>query len=106
MNKVSVIIPVYNVEKYLEKCISSVLKQNMIDLEIIICNDASTDDSAKIIEKYIKIDNRIKLITHKENQGLSISRNDGIEIASGEYIFLLDSDDYIMENVLTILFIK
>ena len=59
MNKVSVIIPVYNVEKYLEKCISSVLKQNMIDLEIIICNDASTDDSAKIIEKYIKIDNRI-----------------------------------------------
>ena len=59
MNKVSVIIPVYNVEKYLEKCISSVLKQNMIDLEIIICNDASTDDSAKIIEKYIKIDNKI-----------------------------------------------
>ena len=106
MNKVSVIIPVYNVEKYLEKCISSVLKQNMVDLEIIICNDASTDDSAKIIEKYIKIDNRIKLITHKENQGLSISRNDGIEIASGEYIFFLDSDDYIMENVLTILYHK
>lgn len=106
MNQVSVIIPVYNVEKYLEKCIYSVLKQNMVDLEIIICNDASTDESANIIEKYMRIDDRIKLITHNENQGLSVSRNDGIKMASGEYIFFLDSDDYIMENVLTILYHK
>ena len=106
MIKISVIIPVYNVEKYLDKCISSVLKQNMTDFEIIICDDASTDGSLKIIENYKKKDSRIKSITHKENQGLSVSRNDGMEIASGEYIFFLDSDYYIKQNVLTTLYQK
>lgn len=106
MSKISVIIPAYNAEKYLDKCISSVLKQNLSDLEIIICDDASTDGSLKIIENYKKKDNRIKLITHRENQGLSVSRNDGMERASGEYIFFLDSDDYIKQNVLTTLYRK
>lgn len=106
MTKISVIIPVYNVEKYLDKCVSSVIEQDMPDLEIIICDDASNDGSLNIIENYKKKDSRIKLIAHKENQGLSVSRNDGMEIASGEYIFFLDSDDYIKQNVLTILYQK
>ena len=106
MTKISVIIPVYNVEKYLDKCVSSVIEQDMPDLEIIICDDASNDGSLNIIENYKKKDSRIKLIAHKENQGLSVSRNDGMEIASGEYIFFLDSDDYIKQNVLTTLYQK
>ena len=92
--KVSVIIPVYNVEKYLSECIDSVLRQSLSDMEIICIDDGSTDGSAQILEEYRKKDRRIKVI-HQKNAGASAARNAGIANASGEYIYFLDSDDYI-----------
>lgn len=97
--KVSVIIPVYNTEKYLEKCLNSVLKQTLKEMEIIVINDGSKDQSKRILEKYKKIDERIVVIT-KPNEGLTKTRNLGIKISNGEYIYHLDSDDYIEENML------
>ena len=98
--KVSVIIPVYNVEKYVKKCIESVLQQNLDEYEIIIVNDGSTDQSAKIIQDlYEKNKDIIKIITQK-NKGLGGARNTGIENAKGEYLFFLDSDDYIPAGTL------
>lgn len=95
MNKlISVIVPVYNVEKYLEKCIQSILNQEYTELEIILVDDGSKDNSGKICDDYAKKDNRIKVI-HKENGGLSDARNAGLKIALGEYIGFVDSDDYI-----------
>ena len=94
MPKVSVIIPVYNVEKYLSECLDSVVNQTLKDIEIICVNDGSPDGSAAILEEYAQKDNRIKVIT-QENRGLSEARNSGLKIASGEYIAFLDSDDYI-----------
>lgn len=95
--KVSIIIPIYNVEKYLKKCLDSVVRQTYTNLEIILVNDGSTDDSKKIAEKYMKDDERIILI-NKKNGGLSDARNYGIEKASGEYITFIDSDDEITED--------
>lgn len=98
MPKVSVIIPVYNVEKYIEKCLDSVLNQTLQDIEIIIVNDGSTDSSKEKINNYLKkYDGKIKYL-EKENGGLSSARNFGIPYASGEYIAFLDSDDYIESN--------
>lgn len=95
MPKVSLIIPVYNVENYIEKCLNSVLKQTLDDIEIIIVNDGSEDSSKNIIDRYIeKHKNRIKYF-EKENGGLSSARNFGIPHATGEYIAFLDSDDYV-----------
>lgn len=95
MPKVSLIIPVYNVEDYIEKCLDSVINQTIDDMEIIIVNDGSTDSSKQKISKYLeKEKNRIKYL-EKENGGLSSARNFGISYASGEYIAFLDSDDYI-----------
>lgn len=94
---VSIIVPVYNVESYLIKCINSILNQTYKNLEIILVNDGSTDSSGEICEQYSKIDNRIKVI-HKENGGLSDARNFGIKTAKGKYILFVDSDDYIEEN--------
>lgn len=99
---ISVIIPVYNVEKYLEKCIQSVINQTYKNLEIILVNDGSTDNSLNICKKFSNIDNRIVLF-NKENGGLSSARNFGIDNASGEYISFLDSDDFISENMYEIL---
>ena len=89
---VSVIIPVYNSSKYLRECIDSVLKQTYKNLEIIIIDDRSTDDSVDIINSYK--DKRIKFIKLKKNSGVSICRNKGIDLATGEYITFIDSDDY------------
>lgn len=100
--KVSVIIPVYNVEKYLEECIESVIKQTYKNLEIILVDDGSKDNSGYICDEYKKKDERIKVI-HKPNGGLSDARNVGIDIAKGEYIAFLDSDDYIEEDMYEIL---
>ena len=83
--KVSVIIPVYNVEKYLKECIQSVLRQTYKNLEIILVDDGSKDNSGKICDEYAKKDERIKVI-HKKNGGLSDARNVGIDICTGEYI--------------------
>lgn len=90
--KFSIIIPVYNVEKYLKKCIDSVLNQTYQDFEIIIVNDGSTDNSSQILNNYK--DNDKIIIINQSNHGLSYSRNKGVEKSSGEYILFLDSDDY------------
>lgn len=92
MAKVSVIIPVYNLEHYLSQCLDSVLAQTMDDIEIICINDGSTDSSAKLLENYAKFDSRIKIIT-QQNRGISASRNAGIEASSTDYVIFVDGDD-------------
>lgn len=92
MAKISVIIPVYNVEKYLVRCLDSVLGQTFKDFEVICVNDGSPDKSGEILSEYSKKDNRITVITQK-NQGLSMARNNGLNIAKGEYVCFCDSDD-------------
>lgn len=95
---ISVIIPVYNVERYLKRCLDSVTNQTYKNLEIILINDGSTDSSGSICNEYAKKDNRIITI-HKKNGGVSSARNKGIEIAKGEYIGFIDSDDYVESNM-------
>lgn len=97
MNKLSVIIPIYNVEKYLKECLDSVVNQTLGDIEIILVDDGSPDNSGKICDEYAKKDNRIKVI-HKENGGLGNARNVGIDYATGEYIGFVDSDDWVDLN--------
>lgn len=94
---ISIIIPVYNVEKYLERCLKSVVQQSYYNLEIILINDGSTDKSAVICDSYELVDERIKVI-HKGNGGLSDARNAGLAIAKGNYISFLDSDDWIHKD--------
>lgn len=94
---ISVIIPVFNVEQYLDQCIQSVINQSLKNIEIILVDDGSPDNCPQICNKYAQKDSRIKVI-HKENQGLGLARNSGMEIATGEYITFLDSDDYIDSN--------
>lgn len=94
---ISIVIPVYNVEKYLEKCLKSVLSQNFTDYEIILVNDGSKDNSLKICNSFVQLDDRIKLID-KKNGGLSDARNFGINHSIGKYIIFLDSDDYWREK--------
>ena len=98
MPKVSVIVPVYNVEKYIEKCIQTLVNQTLQDLEIIIVNDGSTDDSEKIVKRYKKEYKNIIYVT-KENGGLSSARNFGLLYATGEYVAFLDSDDYVDKTI-------
>jgi glycosyltransferase involved in cell wall biosynthesis len=100
MNKISIIIPVYNVKEYLNICIDSILKQSFNDYEIILVNDGSTDSSGEICDMYSEKYTHIKVF-HKENGGLSDARNAGIREAKGEYILFIDSDDYITENSLS-----
>lgn len=95
--KVSVIVPIYNVDKYLPKCIESIQNQTYDNLEIILVDDGSLDNSGNICDNYAKKDNRIVVI-HKKNCGVSAARNTGIDIASGEYICFVDGDDYVMED--------
>lgn len=99
MRKISVIIPVYNVEKYLIDCLESVVSQTYKNLEIIIVNDGSTDCSGDISDEYEKKDERIRVV-HQKNMGLSGARNTGIDMATGEYITFLDSDDYLEIDIL------
>ncbi len=96
---VSIVVPVYNVEKYLKKCLNSIQKQTYKNLQIILVDDGSTDNSGKICDEYAKGDKRIEVI-HKKNGGLSSARNAGIDKCSGEYIALVDSDDYIQKNMI------
>ena len=96
---VSVVIPVYNVEKYLAECLDSVIGQTLREIEIICVNDGSTDSSAAIAEEYVRRDSRVKLIS-QPNGGLSAARNTGMKAAKGEYIYFLDSDDYLTANAL------
>lgn len=106
MAKVSVIVPVYKVEKYLEKCLESLVNQTLSDIEIVIVNDGSPDNSEKIIEIYSKrYLNKIKYVK-KQNGGLSSARNYGIPYATGEYIAFLDSDDYVELNMYELMYNK
>ena len=96
---ISVIVPVYNVETYLEECLESIQNQTYTDLEVILVNDGSTDGSKAICERYCK-ENRHFHLLNQENQGLSAARNKGVEISTGEYIVFVDSDDIIKTNYL------
>ena len=100
---ISIIVPVYNVEKYLPKCIESICRQTYTDLEIILVDDGSPDESGRICEEYAAKDKRIKVI-HKQNGGLSDARNAGLDIAKGDYIQFVDSDDYIHPKMTEILY--
>ncbi|MBO5286700.1 MAG: glycosyltransferase [Clostridia bacterium] len=99
MAKVSVVVPIYNAERYLRQCLDSIINQTLTDIEIICVNDGSSDSSREIIEEYVKRDNRIKAI-HKGNSGYGDSMNKGLDIAGGEYIGIVESDDYIEPNML------
>ena len=96
---ISVIVPVYNVEKYLEECLDSIQNQTYSDIEVILVNDGSTDKSKEICGKYCKQDNRFQLL-NQENQGLSAARNNGVAASTGEFIAFVDSDDIILPNYL------
>ena len=100
---ISIIIPVYKVEKYLEKCIQSLINQTYENLQIILVDDGSPDNCGKICDEYAKKDHRIEVI-HKSNGGLSDARNKGLEIAKGEYIGFIDSDDYIESDMYEVLY--
>lgn len=97
MMRISIIVPIYNVEKYLRRCIENLINQTYKNIEIILIDDGSSDNCHAICDEYQKIDNRIKVI-HKINEGLSVARNVGMQIATGEYILFVDSDDYIELN--------
>ena len=103
MDLVSVIVPVFNVENYVIRCIESLLVQSYEKLEIILIDDGSTDDSGKICDKYALADSRIVVI-HQNNQGLSAARNIGISIMRGEYVSFVDSDDYVSPNYIESLY--
>ena len=100
MIKVSVIVPVYNVEDYLIECLTSIINQTLKEIEIICIDDCGTDNSINILKEYAKKDDRIKIISHKENKGLGPARNTGIKESKGEYISFIDSDDYISKDYL------
>lgn len=97
--KVSIIVPAYNVEGYLEECITSLIGQTYRNIEIIIINDGSKDNSKRIIEKYVVLDNRIIEI-EQENMGANIARTNGIKKSTGDYLMFIDADDYILNNTI------
>lgn len=94
---ISVIVPIYNVEKYLARCVDSIVNQTYKDFELILVDDGSPDNSGKICDEYAKKDSRIKVV-HKKNGGLSDARNAGMAVATGEYISFIDSDDYVSDD--------
>lgn len=103
MIKISIILPIYNVEKYLNRCMNSLLNQTLNDIEIIMVDDGSPDNSPKMCDEYAKKDSRVKVI-HKRNEGLGYARNSGLEIATGEYVAFVDSDDYIDLSMYAVLY--
>ena len=98
MSKISIIIPMYNAKEYIARCLESVINQSFNNIEIIIVNDGSTDKSLEICRKYAEVDERI-VILNKENNGVSVARNQGMNVATGEYIMFVDSDDWIDESM-------
>lgn len=96
--KVSIIIPVYNAEKYIEKCLNSCINQTIKDIEIILVNDGSVDNTSEILKRYNEKDERI-IVINQENAGQGIARNRGLDIAKGEYIYFVDSDDFLEKNL-------
>lgn len=100
---ISIIVPVYKVEKYLDKCVESIVEQTYKNLEIILVDDGSPDNCPAMCDEWAKKDSRIKVI-HKKNGGLSSARNAGLDGCTGDYIYFLDSDDYIADNCIEMLF--
>ena len=98
MPKVSVVLPVYNVENYLKECLDSLVEQTYKDIEIICVDDGSSDSSLKILKEYAVIDNRI-IVLEQKNQGAAVARNFGLSVATGEYVSFLDSDDVFSLNL-------
>ena len=99
---ISVIVPIYNAEKYLHRCINRILAQDYTDFELLLIDDGSIDNSATICDEFAKYDNRIRVF-HKENGGVSSARNWGLDKAIGEYIMFVDSDDYMMSGMLEVM---
>ena len=102
MPSISIIVPVYKVEKYLDRCVESLVRQTFDDIEIILVDDGSPDKSGKMCDEWEKKDERIRVI-HKKNGGLSEARNYGIEAARGDYVAFIDSDDWIDDDMMEIL---
>ncbi|TYA71868.1 glycosyltransferase [Seonamhaeicola marinus] len=100
--KISIIIPVYNVEAYIDRCLESVINQTHKNLEILLINDGATDNSGKLCDDYALKDSRIKVI-HQKNKGLSGARNTGLKLATGDYISFIDSDDWVEANMLELM---
>ncbi|EOU1560128.1 glycosyltransferase [Clostridium perfringens] len=103
MPKVSVIVPVYNTEKYIIKCLNSLKNQTLRDIEVLIINDGTKDNSVNLINDFIKLDNRFKLI-NKNNGGLSSARNEGLKYVTSKWVSFIDSDDWVENNMLEVLF--
>lgn len=103
MDKISIIVPIYNVEKYLRDCIETIINQTYKNIEIILVNDGSTDSSLEICKEYAQINDKIKIVD-KKNGGLSAARNTGLEHATGKYIMFIDSDDYLALNSCEVLY--
>lgn len=101
--KVSVIVPIYNVEKYLDRCVASIVGQTIEEIEIILVDDASPDNSPAMCDNWAERDGRIKVI-HKQNEGLGLTRNAGLKIAKGEYVAFVDSDDFVDLNMMELLY--
>ena len=100
---ISIIVPIYNVEKYLEPCIESILASTYRDFELILVDDGSTDGSSEISKRYAKQDSRVKFI-HKDNGGVSSARNEGIKNSTGDYVMFIDGDDMIHPQMLEVLY--
>lgn len=101
--KISIIVPIYNVEQYLHRCINSILNQSFNNFELLLINDGSTDNSGKICDEYAAKDNRI-IVIHNPNSGVSAARNYGIRLAKGDFITFIDGDDYVEKNLLKVLY--
>lgn len=100
MSKVTVLTAVYNAERFLPQCLDSVLGQSVSDLQLVCIDDASTDGSLSILKDYAARDSRVRLITHDVNTGQAVARNDGLEVADGEYVIMVDADDWLSEDAL------
>ena len=104
--KVSIIIPCYNSEKYLERAVDSALNQSLTEIEIILIDDGSSDKTPTLLQHYKMADNRVHVFTHAKNKGLGAARNTAVDNATGDYLFFLDSDDYMHNNALEVMYEK
>lgn len=100
---ISVLVPVYNVDKYLDRCITSILKQTYEKLEVVLIDDGSTDTSGVICDKYAQRDSRVKVV-HQQNKGIAVTRNVAIEVSTGKYVAFIDSDDYVADDYIEYLY--